>query len=74
MAVAVLWLCVMYPLAVGPAAYVAGRGWLADETTQMPFAPLALVLPHTPLWKPFNRYANWFYFLGKNHADDARRG
>ena len=69
---AVVWLCVMYPLAVGPAAYAAGRGWVSDETTQYPFTPLML-LQHTPFWQPFERYADWFYFLGKNHADDALR-
>jgi hypothetical protein len=67
-AVAVLWLVVMYPLSVGPACYSRNRGWLGPEFWNV-YLPVMIAIESIPgLGPSYDAYIHWWSGMGTDHA------
>lgn len=69
-AAAALWLALpaAYPLSLGPAAYVCGRGWLSREAVTEIYGPLREATGVTGLRLQEDSYAMLWYHLGQQQA------
>ena len=65
--VAVVVLLFIYPLSVGPFAYMVERGWISGELRSEVYSPLWLVVGLLPSFG-IEDYYWWWYELGRKHA------
>lgn len=62
-----LWLVIAYPLSIGPANYVAVRGWVPEAWVQTAYLPVQAAADRPALRESYVRYVMRWRNAGYRH-------